>query len=1028
MTDPSILMKPCKPYLAPVPEKAEGIARTTVSLNGAWTLEADGGETEFTVPCDVHTLTQLRKRGICYALSRTFTVPRDFVSGRTILRFSATNGYVRVFVNGNFVGEHINSYLAWSADITDFISDGENRIRLEFDEGADRLAHYGGGLAGDVILHYLPPKHVRSLGVETDLDAEYKDAVLRIFAEANESIPAQICLNGEEIWRGMLNAGENTVEIDVSDPLKWDAEHPNLYELALIYEGSVIKKKIGFRKVERRGNRVYVNGKEIKLRGSCRHETAPFTGCYVPEEYARKDIEAVKFANMNYIRTSHNPPSEYFLDLCDEYGVYVEDEEGIAFVARTLDYTQRDPSYENRYLSNFLELYERDRCHPSVIIWSIANESFGGMNFDAVNRLIHQKDKTRLTKFSYPMTMRETDEPTDLWSIHYQAYDNDLSFNADNCGVAGIRDSHLPVIHDEFAHVPCYNKDEQRRDPFVRARWGRDLKKFYDNIWNTEGCLGGAVWAMIDEHMLEWGVIDIYRRYKPEIYGMRRAFCPVVMVSPLAYSDGAYRMRVENRFCHTDLSECGAALVLDGKRISVKLPKCAVRQETEIVIPTDQANCAEIEFFDACGRSVAAYKQAEAAPQTSSCSMRFDENMRAGDIEIDAATGLVKPFGSVISGPYLHLTDIEVGEWKVERVINARDYVETVGGYDCSIRVKFTYTAYENGYLKVEAEILDMGSVRNPYRKKLRVGLDKGGFGEIGLYFLTEGSLDRIEWKRFGDAFRYDPDDLDKDCGFAMRESGMGKSEFRQMPLGKWTEDEKEYTLRGRYAPAHYGSRAFRALKADVDAFRMMGADAAPVCVRGCRNMRVEQTWPIARLASEMEYEGTWYLVPSRRSFGGEEAFSREKGAKIRTDFTGSGVVWFASRDVINGTAAVYLDGKLIDDHVDARVSGPEFSTSSQGDDRKYRLPVFSAENLEFGPHTLEIEVMNEAISMDCICALTSQHPVQKLIFVNRYAFPHMSWGNYTPNPILLSRGMHLTAELASSIALATPQDTLSAT
>lgn len=201
-------------------------------------------------------------------------------------------------------------------------------------------------------------------------------------------------------------------------------------EMTLLEEGreiECIRRKTGLRKLTKKGNRLFVNHREVKLRGACRHEISPKAGRALTRELIEQDVALFKEANCNYIRTSHYPPSEYFLELCDENGIYVEDELALAFIARTLPYTQRDPEQTGRYLSHFTEVLARDYNHPSVIIWSLCNESFGGSNFDLLNRYVHRKDPTRLTKFSYPMTIREEHEMPDIWSIHYSEYDTDLA-------------------------------------------------------------------------------------------------------------------------------------------------------------------------------------------------------------------------------------------------------------------------------------------------------------------------------------------------------------------------------------------------------------------------------------------------------------------------------------------------------------------------------------------------------------------------------------------------------------------------
>ena len=1008
--NPSIDMPVYVPYLPPVPKQVDGVSQVSISLNGEWLLETEDESKPFTVPGDVHAGHIKRGYRGEYTLSRSFSVPKDFLGQRVLMRFSATNGYARVFVNDKPAGEHLNSYLAWSTDITERLIPGNNNVKIIFNEALDRLAHYGGGLPGDVCLYCVPNAYLRALDVQTDFDESYTDAVLSVFADLSAAGTLTLLLDRSELVTRELEAGKNRLDIKVAAPRKWDAEHPNLYTLTALFCGSTVSREIGFRKLERRQNHVYVNGREIKLRGACRHETGPLTGCYVPRELVEKDIRAIKYANINYIRTSHNPPSEYFLDLCDKYGIYVEDEEGIAFVARSLDYTQRDPSHTNRYLSNFIELFARDRSHPSVIIWSIANESFGGMNFDAINRYIHRTDRTRLTKFSYPMTMRETDEEVDIWSIHYQMWNNDLSFNADNCGVAGIADSHLPVLHDEFAHLACYNKDEQRRDPFVRAAWGRYLCKYYDNIWNTPGCLGGALWAMIDEHRVEWGFVDIFRRYKPEIYGVRRAFTPVKALSSLKHLNGEYFILLENRFNHTDFGECRAVLGAGGVQYPVSLPCTAPGERLELKITAPYSDDAILSVYGPDGECVIEYKIPVSAPEAVR-NIVPATGLNLGKYSINQSTGLINPIGALLRGPFLHLSDIDTGVWQAEKVCEAGGSIISEGHYSCGIRVRFTYTLTDD-VLNVSCKILDMGGVRNPYRKKIRVGLDKGGFGETGICFLVSSALDRLEWRRFGDCDVYDLQDIARDAGQTTRQDGAPLTLYMQAPECEWKDDLMDYILYGRYPTGLLGSRDWRCLKPELDTFTLSGSGKITGYNGG---IRIEQLpYPLVP-AKKLDYAGEWFAAENKHAFGGEEAMTKEAGAKASLSFTGMGCVWYASRNVINGRAAVYIDGKLIDGDVDTKVSGQEFSTSSPGDDRKFRLPIFAINRLENAAHTLTIEAVSGVVTVDAIAVIGSVKPAQKLIYVNNWAFPHLSWGNYTPEPVLVYNGSTFTAALSVS-------------
>ena len=159
-----------------------------------------------------------------------------------------------------------------------------------------------------------------------------------------------------------------------------------------------------------------LNGAPLKLRGINRHDIHPVTGRAITHELVEADVRLFREANINFIRTSHYPPRPDFLDLCDEYGIYVEDETAVAFLGQEIDCRENDPEFTSRFMDQFAELIERDRSHPCVILWSLANESFWGTNIAMQNAYAHQEDPSRLTIFSYPITRHEEDDRADIWS------------------------------------------------------------------------------------------------------------------------------------------------------------------------------------------------------------------------------------------------------------------------------------------------------------------------------------------------------------------------------------------------------------------------------------------------------------------------------------------------------------------------------------------------------------------------------------------------------------------------------------
>ncbi len=274
---------------------------------------------------------------------------------------------------------------------------------------------------------------------------------------------------------------------------------PHLYTLVTtLSEGNetvlIRSDRVGFREVAVDGNRLLVNGKPVKLRGADRHDIHPVLGRTTTPELDREDVLLAKEANMNFIRTSHYPPSESFLRYCDEYGLYVEDETAICFVHthRAEKYqetgtSQDDPDFTHRYLSQLEEMVDNHRNHPSVIIWSIGNENSYGSNFLKSYQWIKDTDLTRPVIYSYPGQVPDSLRIYDILSIHYPSWTGDREQYGFN--IMGFEYAPMPVLFDEWAHVACYNKPTLLADPNVRNFWGQSLDSMWTYLFEADGGL-----------------------------------------------------------------------------------------------------------------------------------------------------------------------------------------------------------------------------------------------------------------------------------------------------------------------------------------------------------------------------------------------------------------------------------------------------------------------------------------------------------------------------------------------------------
>ena len=362
---------------------------------------------------------------------RTFTVPTDWKGGRVILHFGGVYSGHQVWVNGKEVGYSEDSCLPSEFDITDVLKEGDNTLAVRvfkwtdgsYLEDADhwRMA----GIHREVLLLWRPDVTIYDFGVRTKLDADYKDASLwirpvmdvrggaqtkdwkvcgQLYGPDGSPVGNQMSIYVDEIMSEKYPQRDNVhyplLEQKLTDPQKWTAETPVLYTLVLSLldpDSHVVEArscKVGFRDVRIDGQQLLVNGVPVKLYGVNRHDHSETGGKTVTREEMEADIRLMKQFNFNSIRTCHYPNDPYIYELCDEYGLYVMDEANLETHG-----VGGQISNDYRWVSSFMEratrMVMRDRNHPSVIIWSLGNESGMGPNHAAMSGWIKDFDPTR---------------------------------------------------------------------------------------------------------------------------------------------------------------------------------------------------------------------------------------------------------------------------------------------------------------------------------------------------------------------------------------------------------------------------------------------------------------------------------------------------------------------------------------------------------------------------------------------------------------------------------------------------------
>ena len=1056
--------------LPPKPDAAEGTQKPVLSLCGEWNFavisryeDALCPNVKWTakmVPDDVPAYLRLipdlpiKK----FAYKKDIRIPYDFAGKKIIIRFEGAQGACRVYCNGQYVTKHDHGYLTWDADITEFISDGLASVTVCFTNNDDEIIGDNlGGLVKPIWLIALPYDRFDSFHAETVFDEEYKNATLRIKAKitaaAGKKVTARYILKDRDgtvidafETQEASSVDERVYERSIKAPKKWDAEHPNLYRLEghILSDNRLIEKihkNIGFRQVKVIKNRLYVNGAEVKLRGACRHDITAHHGHYMTNEELKRDVLLFKEANINYIRTSHYPPYEAFLDLCDELGMYVEDEAAFAFIGSTLKFTPKEPHYAQRFLSFYAEMLERDKSHPSVIIWSLANESICGYNFDLGNEYVHATDGTRPTKFSYPMTVRNEAEQPDIWSVHYNAYYSKLGEKNDNQGFGYSYGADKPILNDEYAHLCAYNRQEIQRDPYIRLFWGEGLYEFWNNIYKTEGALGGAIWAGIDhtpcdynlDHY-EWGIVDIYRRKKPEFWCVKKAYSPIRLDEKSTIEDCVNGIKIENRYFHTNLNEVRVLWSNGVESGEVPGPDVKPFLTGTLMLPKQalMRDRLMLDFFDISGLNVESCvlyskefikeelnanalpeRKAVSTKETPSAYILFNDLI---SVTVDKSSGMIsaahKGRQLIKSGPYLNVPNMRLGNWELDNLDFCMNdaysaVIRSEGKYGSDIDVCFEVTVNGNGVIGTKYFINRVNINSTVWNMKLRVGTCLGGLSEKGIYYLLTDKADSIEWKRKGFFSVYPPDNIGRLSGKADR---FAEAKPATQSNELWQDETREKFLNGKYDTDFSGTRDFRAAKHNI-IYANVICSKNGACIKnisdGAKHIRLETVHSQDEFVKcddeRIAYSGNWYKLPDAGCISGAEFISNQLNANVKFGFCGRGIEWYGSTDTDYGIAAVYIDGSLVDDDINTRTNIVDFAGSSVGFDKRYKKLLFAVNNLEYGSHTITIKVTGKKglnatdayISIDAFRVIgREQKSSVKMAVYSDYNFPSLSWGN----------------------------------
>ena len=448
-----------------------------------------------------------------------FSVPEEWKGRQVFLVFDGVDSACHVWLNGREVGYSTDSRTPAEFNITGLLRAGDNVLAVRVyrwsagtwleDQDFWRLS----GIYRDVFLLSTPPVHLADVTVVSDLDAAYRDATLKVSATvksysgglpAGAHIEAQLHdAGGKALWSKPLAlaipaSGEQAAIAftqPIANPRRWSAEDPYLYTLVLTLTdgyGQVVEAesvRVGLRKVEIHDGRLWINGVAVLLRGVNRHEMDPDTGHYVSRESMVRDIVLMKQFNINAVRTSHYPDAPLWYDLCDEYGLYLIDEANLEShgLVGLPGLPANDPVWRAGFVDRARNMVERDKNHPSIVIWSLGNESGYGPNHDAMAEWIRSVDATRPIHyegaFDAPMV--------DMVSVMYPRIADPVVSASDPrkwrkslIQLAEDPDDKRPVLMCEYAHAMGNSPG--------------NIKEYWDVIESHPRCIGGFVWEFVD--------------------------------------------------------------------------------------------------------------------------------------------------------------------------------------------------------------------------------------------------------------------------------------------------------------------------------------------------------------------------------------------------------------------------------------------------------------------------------------------------------------------------------------------------
>lgn len=583
-----------------------------------------------------------------------FEVPASWEGRRVLVNFDGVQNGAEVWLNGQPVdvaepswgraNYHESGWTAWQADLTAHVRFGEkNLLALRVTKNTKSACldsgdfFFLGGIYRPVTLFSVPQAHIEDITITTTL-LQGNQAEVKVVAEVSgRTGTISMRLGDLDAVTAPVNSGgiAELVRV-VEEPRLWSAEHPNLCPLTVELADSrgeiieTVSRRVGIREVRIKDGVYMVNGVPVKITGMCRHDVDLTHGSAVGEDLWRRDLELMRAANVNSVRTSHYPYGAGFYDLCDEMGFYVLDEIPACWCETN------DPSLEPAFLQRARETIARDKNHACVVMWGIGNENVRGQNLQKVADLVEELDPTRPRLVSC--------QPADVYGVE-------------------IDDDHY--IRPEIISQHAQDRERRARWPFLYSEcpniwdvryaadfgaldlWAAVIDRTWEVTWPEDGLMGHHTWEWQDravadrcptklynyepatgvQYLKAKGIVDGNRNPRPEYYHMKMAHTPIKLEprADLTSKPGCVVLDAWNRYSFTDLKELTAEWTLldGGAKLASGIEHFDLAPRTrgrlELALPQGvSADALRIDFSHADGLNIVSYQFGlkESEPQT----------------------------------------------------------------------------------------------------------------------------------------------------------------------------------------------------------------------------------------------------------------------------------------------------------------------------------------------------------------------------------------------------------------------------